>query len=136
MTARLPMTLVDADALAELTAEVRALRRDMALLLARTDRAVDPAVAAFLQAVDQAWGNGPWRAGELISWASDPAFAGRRAVLTAAAALTGVPATAHRLGLRLAALDGMKADGLELVREGAKERGARLWAVVRCASSG
>lgn len=107
-----------------------------ALLVALAGRLLpDQATRDFLAAVDQAWGNGPWRAGELIAWASDPAFAGRRAVLEAARVLLELPAgaavTAHRLGLRLAALAGTKADGLELVRVGAREHGARLWAVLR-----
>ena len=121
------------------------------LLLARTDRAVDPRVGAFLRAVDQAWGNGPWRAGELIAWASDPAFAGRRAVLTATEALLEhgvgdgnhcrgsgtmfcrlpVTVTAHRLGLRLVRIAGIAAAGLALERVAAREHGARLWAVNR-----
>lgn len=118
------MTDGDSATLARIEAKLDAL-------LARTERAVDPHVATFLRAVDQGWGNGSFRCGELLTWASDPAFAGRRAVLDAAAALIGAPVTAHRLGLRLAALAGTKADGLELVRVGAREHGARLWAIGR-----
>ena len=112
-------------------AELRRIDQKLDRLLARTDRTVDPRVRDFLQAVDQAWGNAPWRAGELISWASDGAFAGRRAVLDATEALIGAPATAHRLGLRLVRIAGIAAAGLALERVAAREHGARLWAVNR-----
>jgi hypothetical protein len=47
----------------------------------------------------------------------------------------GAPLTAHALGLRLARIAGIVADGLVLERVAATERGARLWAVVPCGAN-
>jgi hypothetical protein len=115
--------------LADVLHELRALRREVAAL--RPYRHADVTLGAFLAAVDDTWGNAPFRAGELLAWAANPAFASRRVVLDAVRQWLGADAGAHALGLRLSAVADTDVDRLRLVRVAAKERGARLWAVLR-----
>jgi hypothetical protein len=115
--------------------ELRGLRADFSRRRENWNGALKIQAAEFLHTVDDRWGNSTFRAGELVIWAADPAFAGRRAVLDTARALLELPAGAnvppHALGLCLARLAGITADGLRLERVEAHERGSRLWRVAR-----
>ena len=117
MTARLPIVAVEPADLVAVLAELRALRRDVALLtrLTAARTGVDPErAAALLPAIYAFARSSPWTAAELMD---DARRAGRRDLLTALDAVVGERGDgAKRFGRWLEKHAGLETDCLRLAR--------------------